>query len=293
MPMIRWPPHLAGLELAPFLLLAGLGQGLGMSPLVGTVIAGLKPEEAGAGAGIVTTTLQVGSALGIALISLLFSALKAEGPGDAYVSAFSATAPAAALLLLFAALLVRGLPRTSYEATNALLERLPGWSTGFAYSMFLMTGGRAGDHLFRDILGRVAERRVLRTHLAPKSPGEFLAFHFRAGEADTAWLHYLMREALVYGTRTVPHEQERKPVIAAQVAEISERQALGLLPPDLDPALLRLLAFALGSYPRLLPQITRMTTGTGPDDPQFIARWESLLRRIGADLEEAGHRGAG
>ncbi len=49
---------------------------------------------------------------------------------------------------------------------------------------------------------------------------------------------------------------------------------------------MRLLAFALASYPRLLPQITRMTTGTGPDDPRFIAEWEALLRRVGALLAD-------
>ena len=64
--------HLHGFELAPSLFLTGLGNGLGLSPLVGTVISGLAPEEAGVGAGVVTTTLQVGSALGVALIGLLF-----------------------------------------------------------------------------------------------------------------------------------------------------------------------------------------------------------------------------
>jgi hypothetical protein len=58
---------LIGWELAPTLFIAGLGQGLGMSPLVGTIIAGLEPAEAGAGAGVVTTTLQTGNVLGVAL----------------------------------------------------------------------------------------------------------------------------------------------------------------------------------------------------------------------------------
>src|SRR6202007_1464158 len=98
-----------------------------------------------------------------------------------------------------------------------------------------------------------------------------LAFHLRAGEPDTAWLHYLMREALAYGNRKVPQEAERMPAIVAQVKEIRERQAAGLLPADLDPTQLRLLTFALMSYPRLLPQVTRMTTGLIPEDPRFAA----------------------
>ncbi len=38
---------LVGWELTPTLLVAGLGQGLGMSPLIGTIIAGLEPADAG------------------------------------------------------------------------------------------------------------------------------------------------------------------------------------------------------------------------------------------------------
>src|SRR5437879_2506834 len=94
-----------------------------------------------------------------------------------------------------------------------------------------------------------------------------------------------MREALAYGPREIPHEADRLPVIQAQVDEIRRRQAARLLPEDLDPALLRLLAFALASYPRMLPQITRMTTGLVPDDPRFVASWENLLRRVGARLQ--------
>ncbi len=282
--------RLIGFELAPFLFVAGLGQGLGMSPLVGTVIAGLEPREAGAGAGVVTTTLQVGNAVGIAVISLLFFALLgAAPPGPAFAHAFAKTLPVCAALLLAAALLVPRLPSTPYEVSNALLERIPGWS-GLAYSMFLMTGGRIGEGLFHDVLGRVAERRTLRTQQAPAAPGEFLAFHFHAAEADAAWQRYLMREALVCGDGAVPHEAERMPVIDAQVDEIRRRQASGLLPAGMDPALLRLVGFALVSYPRMLSQITRMTTGMTADDPRFSTAWEGMLRQIGTLLQAVAAR---
>lgn len=281
---------LMGFELAPFLLVNGLGNGLGMSPLIGIVVTGLEPREAGAGAGVVTTTLQVGGALGVALISLLFfTRLGSGSTGVAYASAFATTLPACALLLLLAAFLVRKLPHNPYEVSNTLIERLPGRS-GWAYSMFLMTGGRVGDGFFHDLLDRVAARRTLRTKQAPKSPGEFLAYHFNSAEADTAWMHYLMREALAYGDRKVPHEAERAPVIETQVEEIRERQAMGLLPADIAPSFLRLFAFALTSYPRLLPQVTRLTTGMTPDDPRFVAGWETLLRQVGTSLETTAMR---
>jgi hypothetical protein len=156
--------------------------------------------------------------------------------------------------------------------------------------MFLMTGGRLGDRLVHDLVAHVIERRLQRVHDAPQSVGEFLAFHFRGAEADLAWLHYLMREALVFGNRPVPEEQERQAAVSLQVQEIRDRQAAGLLPADLDPGHLRLLGFALMNYPRMLPQITRMTTGMTPENPQFAARWEALLREVGSWIEEAARR---
>ena len=176
------------------------------------------------------------------------------------------------------------LPQTPFEASNALIERLPGWASGFAYSMFLMTGGRIGDSLFHDILGHVTERRLRRTQQAPDAPGDFLAYHFHAAADDGAWLNYLIREGLAYSGGSIPHEDDRIPVIEAQIEEVRRRQEAGLIALDLDPALLRLAGFALSTYPRILPQITRMVTGLTPDDPRFVAEWEEFLRRVGDRL---------
>lgn len=284
---------LAGWELAVPLFIAGLGQGFGMSPMIGTIIAGLEPADAGAGAGVVTMTLQTGNVLGVAAGGLLFSTLLGSGlHGTAYARAYAVVLPVSAALLVLAAVLVHWLPVTPFEAQNALIERLPGWATGFAYSMFLMTGGRIGDRLFADVLSHITERRLRRTEEAPEDLGEFFAYHFDAMREDGAWLSYLEREALTYGTGPIPHEQERLPVIQAQVDEIRRRQNTGLIDPQLDPRLVRLLGFALASYPRLLPQITRMTTGTSPGDPQFTAQWETFVRALGkrlADPRPTGH----
>jgi hypothetical protein len=231
---------------------------------------------------VVTTTLQIGNVLGVALVGLAFFSLLGGGhTGAAYATAFGQALPFCAVALLLAAFFVHRLPVTPFEAQNALIERLPGWASGFAYSMFLMTGGRIGDGMFNDILGQVTERRLRRVEQAPMPPGEFLAYHFRESADDGAWLSYLQREALAYGAGPVPHENERQPVIRAQVDEVRRRQDAGIVTAELDPALLRLLGFALVSYPRLLPQVTRMATGLSPGDPEFAARWEDFLRRVG------------
>jgi hypothetical protein len=196
---------LAGWELAPPLFIAGLGQGFGYSPMVGTIIAGLEPADAGAGAGVVTTTLQTGNVLGVALGGLLFfTLLGGAHQGGSYANAYALVLTVAAALLVLAAVLVHWLPVTQFEAQNALIERLPGWATGFAYSMFLMTGGRIGDRLFANILSHVAERRLRRAEQAPADPGEFFVYHYNAMSEDGAWLNYLEREALTYGTGPIP-----------------------------------------------------------------------------------------
>jgi len=93
-----------------------------------------------------------------------------------------------------------------------------------------------------------------------------------------------VREALAVGDREVPHEAERKPVIAMQVDEIRKRQAEGYIDSSLDPELVRLAVFALSSYPRIMSQVTRMTTGLRVTDPAFDARWTAFLRELGDRL---------
>jgi hypothetical protein len=273
--------------LAPTMLLTGIGQGLGMSPLVGTILSGVPPKDAGGASGVVTTSMQTANVLGVAVFGLAFFTLVGQQThGSAYATAFSELMPLSAVLLLVAAVLVYRMPVAPGQPANALIERLPGWAGGFAWSMFLATGGRVGDTLFNELLTRVRGQRLDRAEHAPEPFGEFLAFHYRhQEEADGAWLAYLQREALAYGDRPIPHEAERTPVIQAQVAEIARRQAAGRLDPELDPALFRLMCFSLSTYPTLLPQVTRMATGLSPHDPEFVERWEAFLGRIGSHLE--------
>jgi EmrB/QacA subfamily drug resistance transporter len=276
--------HCSSWDLIPTLFIAGCGMGLGLTPLVGTIISGLAPADAGAASGIVTTTMQVGGTLGVAIISLIFfSVLGSQvGPGH-YATAFSATVPVSAALFVLAAVLVLRLPHGP-RFGNALIEQQPGRASALAYSLFLMTGGRIAPGTFQDILGEVTERRTQRIEGAPESPGDFLAYHFEQVADDRSWLNYLAREGLAYGSGPVPQEAQRTAVIQRQVDEVRTRQAQGYIAPDLDPELVRLAAFALASYPRLLPQITRMATGHDSEDPAFMTAWESLLRRIGESL---------
>jgi EmrB/QacA subfamily drug resistance transporter len=59
-------------ELVPPLVLIGLGNGLVIPLLIGAVLAGVPADSSGAVSGVLTTTMQLSLALGVALIGLLF-----------------------------------------------------------------------------------------------------------------------------------------------------------------------------------------------------------------------------
>ena len=280
--------HVASWELIPGLLIQGTGLGLGFSPLVGTIVSGLEPSEAGSGAGIVTTVMQTGNVLGVALGGLLFFTILGhfKNGAAAYAHSFAIMLSLSGVALLTAAFLVRRLPRSTYEEAGSLIERLPNWASGFAYSMFLVTGGRISDRTLKSLFRTISNRRMARAKEAPDKPSDFLRYHFRASQADQTFIRYLMREALIYDGKRIPHEAERLPVIREQIAEIERRQQQGLLPKTIDPDILRLATFSLLSYPFILPQITHMLTSTNPDEAAFQKRWEDFLSYIGNLMEQ-------
>lgn len=59
-------------DLAPGLALIGFGIGTVLVPLAATVLATVDPAHAGSASGVLTTAQQVGGALGVALISVVF-----------------------------------------------------------------------------------------------------------------------------------------------------------------------------------------------------------------------------
>jgi EmrB/QacA subfamily drug resistance transporter len=94
--------------LAPGLFVDGLGMGLVIGPLTGSVLAGVRPQLVGSAAGVLATVQQVGGALGIALLGNLFYGSLRHGFGHA----FSLSLLALVALELLLALLVQALPKS-------------------------------------------------------------------------------------------------------------------------------------------------------------------------------------
>jgi Na+/melibiose symporter-like transporter len=106
--------HLTGWETAPATALIGIGQGLMVPSLMSAVLTHVKPERAGAAAGVLTTTQQFAIASGVAVIGAVFYWVIGAAPARAgFVSGLAVVAWVDAALLVAAAALTFLLPRRS------------------------------------------------------------------------------------------------------------------------------------------------------------------------------------
>lgn len=91
-------------NVAPPMLLIGLGQGLLLGPLTAAGVAGVARDDAGAASGLVNVAHQLGGALGLGLLVLVFAGAAPAGAHDSQTLAYriSAVMDAAGLLLTLA-----------------------------------------------------------------------------------------------------------------------------------------------------------------------------------------------
>jgi EmrB/QacA subfamily drug resistance transporter len=101
-------------QLAPALLITGIGSGLIMGPYFDIVLAGVDPHETGSASGTLTTLQQVGGALGTAVLGSVFFSGLSSGP-TAVAHTLWMVAGMIALTFLAAFLL----PRKAREAEPA------------------------------------------------------------------------------------------------------------------------------------------------------------------------------
>ncbi len=91
--------HGPGIILYLGLISAGIGQGFLQPSTVRIVLSEVEPEKAGLAAGVVTSTLQIGAAVGVAAIgSVFFGVLNKQTNEAAYGEAFASALAVAAFL---------------------------------------------------------------------------------------------------------------------------------------------------------------------------------------------------
>ena len=91
------------LALAPGLVLVGAGMGLGITPLASLIMAAAPPEHVGATSGVLATMQNVGNAIGVAVIGVLFYGALSHG----FAGAFELSVVALAVVLIGVAALTR------------------------------------------------------------------------------------------------------------------------------------------------------------------------------------------
>jgi MFS family permease len=115
-------------DVLPASLIAAVGMSLAFIPSLGTAISAAKPEEGGLASGIVNTSYQVGSALGLAVMTALATSQGADQLADpaalteGYSAAFLGAAGVAAAGALLAAILLR-FPKTAPTTEPAESDR--------------------------------------------------------------------------------------------------------------------------------------------------------------------------
>ncbi|NTI23614.1 DHA2 family efflux MFS transporter permease subunit [Rhizobium rhizogenes] len=110
---------LSGEALIPALVLWGIGQGFLMTPLLNTILRSVHEHHSGSASGVLSTMQQVGGALGVAVVGILFSSTldhsRSLGMGEAaaYARAFVAASIYSACGAVVASALLLLLPRKS------------------------------------------------------------------------------------------------------------------------------------------------------------------------------------
>jgi EmrB/QacA subfamily drug resistance transporter len=94
------------LALAPGLALVGAGMGLGITPLATLVMGAAPPEHLGATSGVLATMQNVGNAIGVAVVGVLFYGAVSHG----FAGAFQVSVIALAVALAGVAALTRLIP---------------------------------------------------------------------------------------------------------------------------------------------------------------------------------------
>ncbi|MFF0384981.1 MFS transporter [Streptomyces sp. NPDC004286] len=100
--------------LIPGLVIDGAGMGLAVAPLASTVLARVDPRYAGSASGVLTTGLQIGNSIGVAVIGVIFYNALGDAPDtSAYAHAFDRGIVFLVAVAAVLALLVQALPKSN------------------------------------------------------------------------------------------------------------------------------------------------------------------------------------
>lgn len=122
--------HLVWYALWPSLFVIGVGQGTCAAPLIGTILSKVRQENIGAASGVLTTTTQLSTALGVCFVGIFFyRALDMAGGPDAharYAHAFTVALVFVLVLSAMYALLLLFFMRAGQRRQQSSTKSMPG-----------------------------------------------------------------------------------------------------------------------------------------------------------------------
>jgi len=144
------------------------------------------------------------------------------------------------------------------------------------------------EELFKAVLrSKMCERKTLADAVSG-GPEETLPFWFQAACKDSGWVRLFQWEALEGNWQKVIEEKERLEEVDRWLQRIRQRQARGLISPDLDPRHVMLTMRSLTMFPVAFPQLTRMITGKSVFDPKFQQERSEFLKKLAVIFRPAG-----
>jgi EmrB/QacA subfamily drug resistance transporter len=105
---------LTGYQMIPALAVCGAGLGLVVAPLVNIVLGGIQARAAGSASGVLTTVQQIGGALGVAIIGIIFFG---------QVTSAAPVVAQSSVPALASRLSAAGVPQSAVAATTATFTR--------------------------------------------------------------------------------------------------------------------------------------------------------------------------
>jgi EmrB/QacA subfamily drug resistance transporter len=109
--------NVTGWTLIPSFLLAGIGLGTVLAPLLNVILSGVPPRDAGSASGVLTTFQQLGGAIGVAVVGVVFFGLLTTNATNATTPQSSVTTQ------LRSQLTAAGLPPAAVDQQVATFTR--------------------------------------------------------------------------------------------------------------------------------------------------------------------------
>ncbi|MBZ9643664.1 MFS transporter [Streptomyces sp. PSKA30] len=126
----RYDLAIASWQMALPLIVMGAGMGLIVAPLTDAILSEVPREHAGSASGLISTVQQMGNALGLGLVSVVFFGVvddrpASAQPGPAFVDGFQHAVGWVAVVMVVIFLLMFALPRRPAQHVEGAGEELP------------------------------------------------------------------------------------------------------------------------------------------------------------------------